>query len=142
MFNKGDRVLYRNTHFGTVQASELDPPTGVLYVRFDKPYVGGGKVVPVRVEDVIAVTDAAHEQELSLKINKIAPSREEWKSKAVRLSDIDIQRGTKEGDITLKIYDRDDNMVATITDTPSKLQEFALRILQQTTYRLADHEKN
>ena len=59
-----------------------------------------------------------------------------------RLSDIDIQRGTKEGDITLKIYDRDDNMVATITDTPSKLQEFALRILQQTTYRLADHEKN
>lgn len=76
MFNKGDRVLYRNTHFGTVTADEIDPNVGIVYVEFDKRQIMGVESArPVRTEDLLAVKDAAHEAQLSVQINKVAPSR-------------------------------------------------------------------
>ena len=80
MYNKGDRVLYRNTHFGTVTADEIDPNVGIVYVEFDKRQVMGVESArPVRTEDLVAVKDAAHEAQLSIQINRIAPSRDAYK---------------------------------------------------------------
>lgn len=58
----------------------------------------------------------------------------------VRLANVDIVR-MQGGTVQMKLYDRDDNAVALIEDDAVKLQEFALRILQQTTYTFADQTK-
>ena len=79
MFFKGDRVLYRNTHFGTVHEVQTMPTAETVEVKFDKPYVGNGKPVVVRTDDLEKVRDAEHERYLSLQINRFAPSKSDWK---------------------------------------------------------------
>lgn len=78
MFFKGDRVLYRNTHFGTIERDQSSPQSETVQVTLDKPYGSVGQTM--RIDDLEAVRDADHERYLSLQINKIAPSRTEWKS--------------------------------------------------------------
>lgn len=58
----------------------------------------------------------------------------------VRLADVDIAR-LSSGKVLMKLYDRSDKAVAVIEDDAVKVQEFALRVLQQTTYALADQLK-
>lgn len=96
MFSKGDRVLYRNTHFGTVEFGETDASPGIVDVRYDRPYIGGGKAVQVRAEDLEKVRDDAHERELTLQINKVAPSRSEWEPSGEVMSDDTAHRIVRE----------------------------------------------
>jgi hypothetical protein len=88
MYSKGDRVLYRNAHFGTVTEDQTDP--NLVHVKFDKRF---GKVnQPVRIDDLEAVHNAEHEQRLSLQINKTAPSRAEWQSETKVVTDAEAHK--------------------------------------------------
>lgn len=56
----------------------------------------------------------------------------------VRLHDIDLHRDRKSQDFDVTFFDADDQKAAVIKTTAVKLQEFALRVLQQTTYSFQD----
>lgn len=92
--SKGTRVLYRNTHFGTVQEQQMNDT--YIKVIFDRPYIGAGKTQEVRVDDVEVVRDDAHERELTLQINKVAPSRSDWKPTGEVMSDEDAHKIIRE----------------------------------------------
>lgn len=56
----------------------------------------------------------------------------------VALHNIDIIRDRKSNAVTLNLFNRDDKKAAVINTTAVRLQEFALRVLQQTTYSFTD----
>ena len=70
----------------------------------------------------------------TVSVNPIAeyPAREVW------LHDVEIQRDRNSQDFKLSLYDNDDKKAAVVKTTAVKLQEFALRVLQQTTYSFTD----
>lgn len=117
MFFKGDRVLYRNTHFGTVHEVQTMPTAETVEVKFDKSYVGQGKPQQVRIDDLERVRDAAHERELSLQINKVAPSRSDWKPTGEVMTDEDAHKIIREM--------RDDVIAASVTIKDRLKQEQA-----------------
>lgn len=56
----------------------------------------------------------------------------------VRLSNTDIHQSRDRSTMDLTFFDKDDKQAAYIKSTPAKVQEFALRLLQQTTYAFED----
>lgn len=56
----------------------------------------------------------------------------------VRPSGIDFSYTKSEGVYHLNVYDKDDRRVAVGKFEPVKLQQFAVDLLQQTTYRFTD----
>lgn len=56
----------------------------------------------------------------------------------VRLSDVDIHQSRDRSTMNLTFFDRGDKRLAYINSTPVKVQEFALRLLQQTSYAFQD----
>lgn len=59
----------------------------------------------------------------------------------VRLSDITAVYRPTEGVQYVDIYDKQDKRVAFAKTDPIKLQQFAVNILQQTTYRFTDVQR-
>lgn len=54
----------------------------------------------------------------------------------IRLANVDVTRNGS--DFAVKLFNRDDKQVAVINTDAVKLQEFACRILNQTTYAFDD----
>lgn len=59
----------------------------------------------------------------------------------IKLSDVTTVYRHSEDSYYIDLYDRNDNRVAFVKAVPHKLQQFAVNILQQTTYRLEDLAK-
>lgn len=56
----------------------------------------------------------------------------------VRLSNVDIHASRDRTTMDLTFFDKDDKQAAYIKSTPASIQEFALRLLNQTTYAFQD----
>lgn len=56
----------------------------------------------------------------------------------VRLSNVDIHQSRDRSIMDLTFFDKDDKKLVFIKSTPAKVQEFALQLLQQTTYAFQD----
>jgi hypothetical protein len=56
----------------------------------------------------------------------------------VRLSNIDLHASRDRSTFDLTFFNKDDNQAAYIKSTPVDVQEFALRLLSQTTYAFKD----
>lgn len=55
-----------------------------------------------------------------------------------RLGQVDIHQSRDRSTFDLTFFDKDDKQAGYIKSTPVKVQEFALRLLQQTSYAFQD----
>lgn len=148
-FKKGDKVQHLGTGwFATVTEDQIDPE--IIKINWDvKPE--GPQAYMVRAFRVAPWhgVATAHDDELAVHLKNFSEaglidrpvSGSTYRGPAeVRLADIDINR-IADGKIRLRLYDRDNNAVSITEDDAVKMQEFALRLIQQTTYVLADLTK-
>jgi len=56
----------------------------------------------------------------------------------VRLSNVDIHASRDRTTMDLTFFNKDDKQAAYIKSTPASIQEFAIRLLNQTTYAFQD----
>lgn len=60
------------------------------------------------------------------------------KPQEFRLAQVDINQSRDRSTFDLTFFDKDDKQAGYIKSTPVKMQEFALRLLQQTSYAFQD----
>jgi hypothetical protein len=132
-YYEGDRVMDMNSGRKGAVYADYDMNWQTAGVEFDDEK---GVVIHILKSDLLYLdveSRAPHIREEGHGDVSIVP----W---AVRLGGIDVHR-LGDGSMQLNIHNRDDDKIAEVKASASDMQEFALRILQQTTYVLQDKEK-